>query len=379
MSLNALVLCSDGKVMRVLRRVLSDLEIGVEDCSDADSAVRKLTRRRFEAVIVDCIDEDMASKVLSGVRSAPCNRRAIAVAMIDGQKDLRSTFALGAHFVLYKPISFERARSSFRAARALMKCERRRNARVTVEIPVVLSTERGQQQIVTSDISEGGMAVRLPRRYDQKQGPARVKFTLPGTEDVVECAAEVAWKSAGAQTGIRFVGLPYVHRDHLKSWLTRHAPEIEQNDPPVPCRLTDVSPAGCYLKMTAPFPTRTKVVLVMHMAERRFLAEGVVMVMHPEVGMGVQFLRATNEQHEHAKKFVQALRKTSGTTPEFVVEPEGIDDAGDSSSESTSPPEMEDPLLALFQRSAEFTTESFQDELRRQRASYPGKAHAASV
>ena len=116
MSLNALVLCSDGKVMRVLRRVLSDLEIGVEDCSDADSVVRKLTRRRFEAVIVDCIDEDMASKVLSGVRSAPCNRRAIAVAMIDGQKDLRSTFALGAHFVLYKPISFERARSSFRAA-----------------------------------------------------------------------------------------------------------------------------------------------------------------------------------------------------------------------------------------------------------------------
>ena len=37
MSLQALVLCSDDKIIRVLRRVLSDLEIGVELCTDADS------------------------------------------------------------------------------------------------------------------------------------------------------------------------------------------------------------------------------------------------------------------------------------------------------------------------------------------------------
>jgi len=48
MSLQALVLCSDDKIIRVLRRVLSDLEIGVELCADADSCVRKLTRRRLK-------------------------------------------------------------------------------------------------------------------------------------------------------------------------------------------------------------------------------------------------------------------------------------------------------------------------------------------
>src|SRR5271169_6941985 len=138
MSLQALVLCSDEKTTKVLRRVLSDLEIGVELCTDADSAVRKLTRGRFEAVVVDCNDEDMAARVLKSVRSAPCNKRSVAVAMIDGQKAVRSAFALGAHFVLYKPISAERARTSFRAARALMKCERRRNIRVTVQIPVAM-------------------------------------------------------------------------------------------------------------------------------------------------------------------------------------------------------------------------------------------------
>ena len=34
----------------------SDLEIGLEHCPDADSAIQRLTRQRFEALIVDCND-----------------------------------------------------------------------------------------------------------------------------------------------------------------------------------------------------------------------------------------------------------------------------------------------------------------------------------
>ncbi len=44
MSLQALVFCADEKVVRVLRRVLSELEIGMELCADAESAIHKLTR-----------------------------------------------------------------------------------------------------------------------------------------------------------------------------------------------------------------------------------------------------------------------------------------------------------------------------------------------
>ena len=82
MSLQALVFCADEKVVRVLRRVLSELEIGMELCPDAESAIHKLTRRRFEAVIVDCADPRTASRVLRSARSAPCNKRAVAVAIV---------------------------------------------------------------------------------------------------------------------------------------------------------------------------------------------------------------------------------------------------------------------------------------------------------
>ncbi|HXM22050.1 MAG TPA: PilZ domain-containing protein [Terriglobales bacterium] len=380
MSLQALVLCSDDKILRVLRRVLSDLEIAVELCTDADSAVRKLTRRRFEAVVVDCNDEDVAAQVLKSVRSAPCNQRSIVVAMIDGQKAVRSAFALGAHFVLYKPISAERAKTSFRAGRALMKCERRRNARVAMQIPVALVSENGagQRKAVTSDISQGGMSLQLSR-CAQSAGPMRIKFNLPGTDDSIECAAEVAWEGGGPQAGIRFVHLPPEQRDQLESWLARHSPEIEPDDPPAPCTLTDLSVGGCYLEIAAPFPLNTRVILTMRMAKLESRAEGLVRAMHPEIGMGVEFTWATKQQRERLEKFIDPLRHNNGVQPELVVEPEGMHDVQPISSKGLALAEIEDPLLALFQRNTELTAADFRSELRKQRNPRPDLAETVSA
>src|ERR1019366_6501492 len=50
MGLKSLLLSSDEKTVRVLRRVLSDLEIGVEHCTAVDEAIRRITRQRFEAI-----------------------------------------------------------------------------------------------------------------------------------------------------------------------------------------------------------------------------------------------------------------------------------------------------------------------------------------
>ena len=377
MNLRSLVLCSDEKTTRVLRRVLSDLEIAVEECADSEAAVRKLTRQRFEAVIVDCNDEDMAARVLASVRSAPCNKRSIAVAMIDGKTAVRSAFALGAHFVLYKPISAERARTSFRAAHALMKCERRRNLRVTVQIPVTLVSEKGagQKKAVTSDIGQGGLSLRISRRT-QNAGPLRIEFTLPGTEEMISCAAAVAWKGSGSQAGIRFVDLSPEQRTQLKSWLCRHSSEIEQEDPPAACKLTDLSQRGCYLETAAPFPANTRVILTMRVAKLESRVEGVVRVMHPEKGMGVEFTRTTPEQLDRLEKFIYALTHSRGAQPELVVEPEGMDDAVAVGSGQQLADEIEDPLLDLFRRDNDFTIEGFRAELRKQRNS---NTHTAAV
>jgi DNA-binding NarL/FixJ family response regulator len=360
--------------MRVLRRVLSDLEIEIEHCTEPDGALRKLTRQRFEAVIIDCTDLKTATAVLKSARSAPVNKRAIAVAIMDGHNGLRSAFDMGAHFVLYKPVSTERAKSSFRAARALMKRERRRNARIPVQVQASLNNQVSgfNQKVTTTDLSEGGMAIQMPKRQ-QDAGPWDVHFTLPGSEKPFDLSGEVAWHNPGGQVGIRFTNLAVDIGHQLRQWLNQNAPEAEKDDPPVRCKLTDLSLGGCYLEISSPFPVRTRIVLAMKVAEVELRVEGVVRVMHPEVGMGVEFTQKTTEQRDHVEKFIHALMNAGDTLPELMVEPEGLEgeavsQANHSSLGMTS--EVEDPLLDLFQHKASLPSELFLNELRKQRRSH---------
>ncbi|HUK25523.1 MAG TPA: response regulator [Terriglobales bacterium] len=366
MRLQSLVLCSDEKILRVLRRVLSDLEILIDHSSEGDDAIHKLTRQRYEAVIVDYSNERVASQVLRSARSAPVNKRAVVVAILDADKAMRGAFDLGAHFVLYKPISTERARSSFRAARALMKRERRRNTRIPVEIPVTMRFDGGaSQKTVTSDLSEGGIAVHHAPRCKQPS-TIGLSFVLPASEFKVECKAEVAWVNSGRQAGLRFLDPPTEICHQLKHWVDSHAPELEQDDPPTPCKLTDLSPNCGYLETVAPFPVRTKVTLAMGVEELKVEVGGVVRVAHPEVGMGVEFAQNDPQQRGQVEKFIQALIQSGGSIPEILVQPEGLEE-GESGAALPSP-QMEDPLLDLFRSQAGLHVEAFRVELQKQRA-----------
>jgi c-di-GMP-binding flagellar brake protein YcgR len=372
MSLKCLVLCADEKIVRVLRRVLSDLEIGIEHCTDPDGAIHKLTRQRFEAVIIDCTDAKTAASVLKSARSAPANKRAIAVAIMDGHTGLRSAFDMGAHFVLYKPVSTERAKSSFRAARALMKRERRRNARVAIQVPVSLKNDQTgfMQTVPTTDLSEGGMAVQFAKQQ-KDPGPWQVHFTLPGCDKAIDVTGEVAWQNPGGQIGIRFASLEVDRSHDLRYWLNQHSPESEKDDPPVRCKLTDLSLGGCYLEISSPFPPRTRIVLSMRAGKLELRVEGVVRVMHPEMGMGVEFRQTTTEQRSHVEKFIQTLMKAGDLLPDLLVEPEGLESSPSIAKEfPTSASEVEDPLLDLFQQKASLPAELFLKELRKQRSTH---------
>jgi c-di-GMP-binding flagellar brake protein YcgR len=374
MSLKSLVLCSEEKIVRVLRRVLGDLEIGVELCADADSALRKLTRQRFEAIIVDVTD-DGASDVLRSARNAPCNKQAVAVAIVEPIIGLKAVFNIGAHFVLYKPVSSERAKSSFRAARALMKSERRRNARVAVQIPVVLRSPEagGNMKVTTIDLSEGGMAVSMPNRR-RPTGRWQIAFSLPGTEDSLELNAEFAWEGSSAQAGLRFQQISPEATHKLREWLKQNSPDEEQDDPPIRCQLTDLSLGGCYLEISSPFPASSRVTLSMRAAAVEVRAHGVVRIMHPDKGMGVEFTQATPEYRAAVEKFLEVLNANRTLSPELLVEPEGLETER---SNARPPADTDDPLLQLFYGES-MTAEEFHEAMHKQRAHQPTPAAPTS-
>ncbi len=373
MGLNSLLLCSDEKIIRVLRRTLGDLEIAVELCSDSDAALRKLTRQRFEAIIVDCSGEG-APEVLRSARSAPCNKQAVAVAIVEPIVGLKAVFEIGAHFVLYKPVSTERAKSSFRAARALMKSERRRNVRVPVQIPVVLRSLDGGNnlKVTTVDLSEGGMAVHSPQRR-RPTGRWTIVCTLPGAKDALELPAEFAWEGNGSQAGLRFQQISPESTRQLREWLKQNSPEAEQDDPPIQCRLTDLSLGGCYLEIASPFPPSSRVMLSMRAAGVEVRAQGLVRIMHPEKGMGVEFTQTTPEHRTAVEKFLGVLSSNPNVLPELLVEPEGLE--GDPLPASSA--HHDDPLLQLFYAEP-MTSEAFHEALQKQRGAQSLASGAAA-
>lgn len=369
MNLKSLLLSTDEKTVRTLRRVLSDLEIDVEHCRVADDAIRRITRQRYEAIIVDGANAEEAGIVLGAAKAAPVNKRALAIALVEGSVGMKGGFEMGAHFVLHKPFAVERAKASFRAVRALMKRERRLQMRVAVQVPVECFGA-SRYKATTLDLCEGGMAIRFSGRA-AKESPLRFSLALPGASDALDIYGELAWGGSDDHAGVRFKNASEEQRKVLRDWLNSQLPEPEPDDPPVTCRLTDLSLGGCYLTTGSPFPRGTRVTVSIKIADAEFRAAGIVLVAHPEFGMGMEFLQTTAEQREQAHRLITTLRANAEKSPELQVEPDGLEmssaEDGGAVLDSANKISGEDALVELFRRKFEVPIESFLAQMREQR------------
>src|SRR5450432_687398 len=121
MSYLALLFCQDEKTARTITQVLNELEFQVEPSSEAFAAVKKLTTQAFDAVVVDCLNEENASLLLKAARNSASKQASLMVALVEGQTGVAAAFRIGANLVLTKPIAVEQARSTLRVARGLLR------------------------------------------------------------------------------------------------------------------------------------------------------------------------------------------------------------------------------------------------------------------
>src|ERR1700730_15536424 len=341
MALTSLVVCADLKAVQVLSQILQELNIQAEHCGDLAAATVRLAAQHFDAVVVDCQDQLPAIELIAGVRKLPINRSTLIIALVDGREQVRDIFGQGANFIVYKPVSVERAASSLRAARGLMRREKRGKLRVSLHAPAVITYANAENIPATLlDLSEDGLANQSERCL-----PPRCKvyfqFNLPGDKSAVRLSGDVVWQDSSRRGGLRFVDLPQPSRRTLKDWikvsLERRA-RAGQKDPrtivkqsppeavatrlaglglsasssnrriqsrhacrlgadvfrmgegvPYRCTLSDISTGGCYVETLSPFPMHTVVDLVVRTQDMKLRVRGSVQVVHPGVGMGGQF------------------------------------------------------------------------------------------
>ncbi|HEY3974187.1 MAG TPA: TonB family protein [Candidatus Sulfotelmatobacter sp.] len=121
MGYQALLFCPDEKTARTVTQVLSELEFNVEPCVEPFAAVKKLMGQHFDAVVVDCDNEQNATLLFKSARNSTSNQASLAVAVVEGQAGVAKAFRIGANLVLTKPINIEQAKGTLRVARGLLR------------------------------------------------------------------------------------------------------------------------------------------------------------------------------------------------------------------------------------------------------------------
>src|SRR6201997_3574317 len=121
MAFQALLFCPDDKTARTVTQVLSELEFTVEACTEPFAAVKKLMSQHFDAIVVDCDNEQNATLLFKSARNSTSNQASLAVAVVEGQAGVAKAFRIGANLVLTKPINVEQAKGTLRVARGLLR------------------------------------------------------------------------------------------------------------------------------------------------------------------------------------------------------------------------------------------------------------------
>jgi CheY-like chemotaxis protein len=374
MTFQSLLVSKDEQAAAVLTTVLSGFGLSVQCCGYPDGICR-LTEQKFDAVIVDYDDPHSAALVLQNAYQASSGHDTVTVALLSDKTKVRNVFGAGANFVLYKPISEQQAQASLRAATALIKRERRRSFRVPVQVPVHLRVMQNGAEMegILLDLSEDGLDV-LAAQPLYHSATVAVHFSLPQTDTEVDVRGEVSWANPNGESGVRFVDLPENLRTTLRDWMATHAPQLPPEDPePVSqCKLSDLSLGGCYVETESPFPERSGIVLCLKAANMEVEAEGMVRVMHPGFGMGIEFAAHTAEQRERVANFIASLTSRPGTLPQLLISPRALAAAAGNGyhyPETRGAEEPEDLLLELLRSHESLSQEEFLQELRRQRNS----------
>ena len=343
-----LVVCSDQDAANLLTKVLSEMGTAIEHTPSISRGLELLDEQHFDAIVFDYHAGQAAEGFLSQLRQSAKNRATLLIALVEEGFNARPVFGQGANFVLYRPLTAERTKLSLRAARGLMRRERRRTPRARVSSTANVSYPGAPELNATlMDISDGGTSItsrnRLPNACK-----VYFEFALPGQNSQVRLSGEVAWRDSSGRTGIRFLDVPQASRRMIQSWLQQSntkpaagtqkeitnqaggehrgqraqkatglgskggnrrgehrlackiGAEIYRLGDNVPhrCTLSDISEGGCYVEMPTPLTNQLGVEIVVRTADMKVKIRGQVLTTHPGFGMGVRFMFRDSAERE---------------------------------------------------------------------------------
>ena len=223
-----LLVSRDAIASRQLTNAMQQLAMSVEVCVDISAAADRMSRRKFEGVIIDLALGGQGIVCLEHVRASASNRTAVTFTLTSSSQETAQALNAGSSFVLQRPLTSESIGHTLKIAYGLIMRERRRYFRYPVAVPVVLNRKTAPEVFgQTVNISERGMALSTLTPL-APGSEATVQFTLPDPLVRITAESKVCWNNEKGEVGLSFHFLPFDCASQLQSWL---AQKLEQQLP----------------------------------------------------------------------------------------------------------------------------------------------------
>lgn len=233
MNLSSLLVCADEASAQVLRAVLEELGVRVESCMDVVRAGVRLAQDHFDLLIADCEKQSEVKTLLTESHTSRGSGATLAIVVVSGQEKIREMFTLGVNFVVYKPITRERALSTLQAAQTVLYRDKRRKTRVNVHSQATIDYAGGEQSKATLvDVAEDGVAVNFGKHLPPTC-KVYFQFQLPGQAKTIRLSGLVIWQDWSGRAGVQFADVPPSSRRLLSEWLGKNLNEPAKLEKPI--------------------------------------------------------------------------------------------------------------------------------------------------
>lgn len=230
--LDGLLFSHDREVLAVMSQVLSSFAINTEVCHEFGTAVDAVTHRRLDTIIVDWQELETPTRIVRSARKSSPNNNSAIVALVNPGAETHALL-VGANFMIHKPVDAEHAGRCMRAAYGTMLQNRRRAARVPVDVPTTARVaDVGLVTARITDLSIGGMALQCERPL-QINWEVIASFSLPDSKRPIHVTGRVVNANSSGRAGLRFFFIPEEERDFLEDWLAAELAQLEDAEMPI--------------------------------------------------------------------------------------------------------------------------------------------------
>jgi len=206
MTRRALIVDDEPTMCELIQSVLSSTGMASMTLTNSSDATAFLRDEKFDVVLLDfCMPPPNGIALAQQARSSGFNQMTPIIMISDDPRPsaVAEGFQAGANFFLYKPIDTSRLLRLIRVTQGAIEHEKRRFRRVQVRSRVHLSSDQGDFDCETIDVSLNGMMVTSPHTIP-RGSHVRLSLDMPHGAKPIEGHGAIMRTMGDHQMGIQF-------------------------------------------------------------------------------------------------------------------------------------------------------------------------------